>query len=54
MGRIYIRGLWRGVVLSCSKEARKKKFPYHGKYFGAYAVVQFELWYNMLRRVTEG
>lgn len=54
MGRTYVRGLWRGLVLSCSGEGRKKKFPYHGRYFGAYAKVQIELWYNMLRRVTEG
>ena len=54
MGRIYVRGLWRGLVLSCSGEGRKKKFPFHRRYMGAYIKVQFELWYNMLRRVTEG
>lgn len=54
MGYIYIRGLWRGIVLSCSREGKKKKFPFHGKYFPSYARVQFELWYNLIRRVTEG
>lgn len=54
MGYIYIRGLWRGIILSCSAKARRKKFPFRAAYFGAYVKVQLELWYNMLRRVTEG
>ena len=54
LGVVYLKGLWKGVKLSCSKEARKKKFPFHGKFFGCYVKVQAELWYNLLRRVTEG
>ncbi len=54
MGFIYLRGLWRGLKLSCSKEARRKKFPFRGKYVSSYIKVQLELWYNLLRRVTEG
>ncbi|MBQ8800474.1 MAG: glycosyltransferase family 2 protein [Lachnospiraceae bacterium] len=54
MGYVYVRGLWRGIKLSCSREAAKMKFPFRGKYFWCYVKVQMELWYNLLRRVTEG
>lgn len=54
MGFVYVRGLWRGIKLSFSIEARRKKFPFRGKYMLSYVKVQLELWYNLLRRVTEG
>lgn len=54
MGFIYVRGLWRGLKLSFSGEAQKKKFPFRKDHFKSYVKVQAELWYNMLRRVTEG
>ncbi len=54
MGLIYLRGLWRGVCLSCSRKGRAKKFPFRGKYFSSYTKVQLELWYNLIRRLTEG
>lgn len=54
MGFVYLRGLFRGVKLSCSRQAREKKFPFHGKFFGAYAKVQLELWFNLIRRLSEG
>lgn len=54
MGFVYVRGLWRGLKLSFSKEARRKKFPFRKEHLKAYIKVQAELWYNMLRRVTEG
>ncbi len=54
MGVVYVRGLWRGIKLSCSKEAQRKKFPFRKEHLKSYMKVQIELWYNMLRRVTEG
>lgn len=54
MGFVYVRGLWRGLKLSFSKETRRKKFPFRKDHFKSYVKVQAELWYNILRRVTEG
>ena len=54
MGFVYVRGLWRGLKLSFSKETRRKKFPFRKEHFKSYVKVQAELWYNILRRVTEG
>lgn len=54
MGFVYVRGLWRGLCLSFSRKGREKKFPFRGKYISCYMKVQLELWYNLIRRVTEG
>ena len=54
LGFVYVKGLWRGICLAVSRKGRAKKFPFHGRYISAYAKVQLELWYNLIRRVTEG
>ena len=54
MGMVYLRGLWRGILLSLGAEGRKKRFPFKVKYVPCYVKVQLELWYNLFRRVTEG
>lgn len=53
-GRIYLGGLWRGLCLSVSPKGRRNHVPFRWKYLPHYVKVQIELWYNIIRRVTEG
>nr|MBQ8253011.1 glycosyltransferase family 2 protein [Lachnospiraceae bacterium] len=53
-GTTYLKGLWKGVRLSLSREGRRKKLPFRMKYGLCYVKVQLELWYNLLRRLAEG
>lgn len=53
-GRVYIRGLWRGIRLSFSPKGRRQKFPFRFRYISCYCMVQLELWLNLFRRLTEG
>ncbi len=53
-GVVYLRGLWRGIVLSCSREGRRHRVPFRFRYISHYIRIQLELWYNLLRRVAEG
>lgn len=53
-GRVYIRGLGRGIRLSLSPKGRRQKFPFRFRYISCYCRVQLELWLNLFRRLTEG
>lgn len=50
-GRIYLKGLWKGIVLSMSVEGKKKKVPFRFKNLPHYIKIQIFLWWNMVRRI---
>lgn len=49
MGGIYIKGCFRGLKNSFTKEGRAKKVPFRFKNLGNYLKIQLELWWNLLR-----
>lgn len=49
-GRDYLRGLYRGFLLSVSADGRKHKVGWRDVRFGAYCRVQLYLWINVIRR----
>ncbi len=51
MGRIYLKGIFRGFVLSASAGGRKNKVRFSTGNFRNYCWIQGQLWLNMLRRV---
>lgn len=53
-GRIYVNGLWEGIVLSCSKKGSEKRVKFRGKNLKNYVVIQWELWINIFRRFVSG
>lgn len=53
-GRIYVKGLFRGIALSCSTKGCEKKVPFKGAHFKNYLVIQWELWVNIFRRFVSG
>lgn len=50
-GRIYLQGLWNGILLCASPQGRKQKVPFRIKHFGNYCIIELELLWNMLRRL---
>ncbi len=54
LGKIYLKGLIRGLRLSLSMEGRKHRIPFSVKRFKFYFRLQMEMWYNVLRRFVEG
>lgn len=52
MGRTYFSGILRGIKMSLSKEGRAKKTAFCLKNTGNYLKIQWELWWNLVRRVT--
>lgn len=53
-GRIYVKGLWEGIVLSSSQKGSEKKVRFKGKNLKNYLVIQWELWANVFRRFVSG
>ncbi len=53
-GKIYVKGLWKGIVLSCSAKGRENKVKFKGVHFKNYLLIQWELWVNILRRFVSG
>lgn len=53
-GRIYVKGLWEGIVLSSSQKGSEKKVRFKGKNLKNYLVIQWELWMNVFRRFVSG
>jgi hypothetical protein len=51
MGFVYLKGLWKGIRLCCSKEGRKKKLPFLWKRLGRYLLIQWELYAGLVRRI---
>ncbi len=49
-GKSYVNGLFRGIKMSFSSEARAKKVRFKWKYLGNLIVIQLELWLNVIRR----
>lgn len=50
LGRVYVRGLLKGVRLSMSKEGRKNKVPYRKENLKSYCLIQLDLWGNIIKR----
>ena len=51
MGRVYLRGIVKGLRLSFSGEGRKNKVKFRGKNLPHYLYIQWELWAGMVRRI---
>lgn len=47
-GREYLSGMKRGYLMCY----QGRKFPYSGRFFKNYVRIQFELWFNMIRRLV--
>jgi GT2 family glycosyltransferase len=50
MGRGYLKGLWKGVLLSSSPEGRAKKVFFQRENLSRYLSVQGQLYVNIIRR----
>jgi GT2 family glycosyltransferase len=50
MGRGYLAGLWQGIKLSYTKEARARKVRFRWKNLKYYLLVQLELYVNVFRK----
>ena len=50
-GGIYAKGLWKGVLLTCSEQGRRNRVPFAWSRFPQYLRVEWELLYNIFRRV---
>lgn len=53
-GKIYMKGLWEGLSLSCSAKGSEKKVKFKGENLKNYFVIQWELWANVFRRFVSG
>lgn len=53
-GRIYVKGLFQGVALSCSAKGCEKKVKFKGAHLKNYFLIQWELWVNIFRRFVSG
>ena len=51
MGRVYLQGIVKGLLLSFSGEGRKNKVKFRGKNLPHYLYIQWELWAGMVRRI---
>lgn len=49
-GRLYVRGLCKGLKLSLSEKGRARKISYRKGTFTIYVRIQAELWYNLFVR----
>lgn len=49
MGTCYLRGLWKGIIRSFSKEGKAKKVRFSPKHLGNYLAIQWQLYANVLR-----
>lgn len=50
-GGVYLKGLWKGIVLGLSEEGRKKKVRFRFKNLPCYIKIQIFLWWNTVRRI---
>lgn len=50
-GGVYLKGLWKGIVLSLSAEGRKKRVRFCPENLFHYVKIQIFLWWNMVRRI---
>ena len=48
-GVTYVKGLWKGVLLSAGEEGKRHKVRFHWKNMGHYVRIQLELWLNIFR-----
>jgi len=49
LGGVYIKGVCRGIALSCSREGRAKRIAFKMSHFRNYLRIQLELWQNLFR-----
>lgn len=49
-GKIYVKGLYKGIKMNFSEEGKSKKVPFMWKNFRNYVTIQLELWINVFRR----
>ncbi len=50
-GKIYIKGLLKGIEFSFSAEGKLHRVPFLWKNIGNYVIIQLELWMNVIRRI---
>ena len=53
LGKEYVAGLMNGIKLSASEKGRKHKVVFSTKYMKCYVKVQWQLWYNLWRMVSQ-
>ena len=53
-GRLYVKGLKKGIDLSRSAKGCEKKVKFQWKHLKNYLVIQVELWGNIFRRFVSG
>ena len=53
MGKAYLWGLRKGLLLGLSKEGRKNRVRFRLKHCGNYVKIQLALWGNLIRRIYE-
>ncbi|MDD3368557.1 MAG: glycosyltransferase family 2 protein [Lachnospiraceae bacterium] len=51
LGTCYVKGLLRGIQMSSSAKGRQHKVPFQWKHMGNYLKIQWELWWNIVRRL---
>lgn len=52
LGAAYVKGVFRGIVMSFDKEGRKKHVAFRIKNLKNYVFIQLELWWNLVRRLV--
>lgn len=53
MGKLYIKGLWKGFLRSFSEEGRKHKVPFKMKHLKNYLAIQGQLYANAIRIIMK-
>lgn len=49
MGRLYLKGLWKGLKKSVSKSGKSNKIPFRSRHLGGYLAIQCQLYVNAVR-----
>ena len=50
LGKVYRKGIWKGIRLCMSEEGKRKKILFIGKHVPNYVRIQWKLWINVIRR----
>lgn len=50
-GKIYVKGLLEGFRMCRTEDARNKRVRFRAQNIGNYVCIQFELWFNIIRRL---
>lgn len=52
LGKTYVKGIFKGIAFSCSREAKANKIPFSANHIISYLSIQLELWLNVAKRIT--